>query len=74
MRVAMRQSNITYYHMKIQNYDVQDDESNGFIQLHDFMPDRCFRMLLCGPSGSGKTNLLLELIYKLLYGISSRYI
>ena len=53
--------------MKIQNYDVEDDEINDFVQLHDFMPDRCFRMLLCGPSGSGKTNLLLEMIYKLLY-------
>ena len=53
--------------MKIQNYDVQDDENNDFVQLHDFMPDRCFRMLLCGPSGSGKTNLLLGMINKLLY-------
>ena len=53
--------------MKIQNYDVQDDENNDFIQVHNFMPDRCFRMLLCSPSGSGKTNLLLEMIYKLLY-------
>ena len=67
MRVAMQQSCITKYHMKIQNYDVQDDENNDFIQLHNFMPDRCFRMLLCGPSGSGKTNLLLEMIYKLLF-------
>ena len=53
--------------MKIQNYDVEDDENNDFIQLHNFMPDRCFRMLICAPSGGGKTNLLLELIYKLLY-------
>ena len=53
--------------MKIQNYDVQDDENDDFIQLHDFMPDRYFRMLLCGPSGSGKTNLLLDMIYRLLY-------
>jgi len=53
--------------MKIQNYDVEDTVNNDFIQLHDFMPDRSFRMLLCGPSGSGKTNLLLKLIYKLLY-------
>ena len=53
--------------MKIQNYDIEDDENNDFIQLHNFMPDRCFRMLLCGPSGCGKTNLLLEMIYKLLY-------
>ena len=31
------------------------------------MPDRCVRMLACGPSGSGKTNLLLDMIYRLLY-------
>ena len=53
--------------MKIQNYDIQDDENNDFIQLRKFMPDRYFRMLLCGPSGSGKTNLLLDMIYRLLY-------
>ena len=50
--------------MKIQNYD---DENNHFVQLHNFMPDRCFRMLICAPSGCGKTNLLLDIIYKLLY-------
>ena len=32
-----------------------------------FMPDRCFRMLICAPSGGGKTNLLLDMIYRLLY-------
>ena len=53
--------------MKIQNYDVQDNENNNFVQLHDFMPDRCFRMLICAPSGGGKTNLLLDMIYRLLY-------
>lgn len=31
------------------------------------MPDRSFRMLICAPSGGGKTNLLLDMIYKLLY-------
>ena len=31
------------------------------------MPDRCFRMFVCGPSGSSKTNLLLNMIYRLLY-------
>ena len=53
--------------MKIQNYDVEDDENNNFIQLHNFMPDRCFRMLICAPSGGDKTNLLLDMIYRLLY-------
>ena len=53
--------------MKIKNYDIQDDENSDFVQLHNFMPDRSFRMLICAPSGSGKTNLLLDMIYRLLY-------
>ena len=52
--------------MKIKNYDIED-ERNDFVQLHDFMPNRFFRMLLAGPSGFGKTNLLLDMIYRLLY-------
>ena len=52
--------------MKILNYDV-DDESHNYKQLHSFMPDRCFRMLFTTPSGSGKTNLLMDMIYKLLF-------
>ena len=51
--------------MKIQNYDIQDDENNDFVQLKSFMPNRCFRMLICAPSGGGKTNLLLDMIYRL---------
>ena len=53
--------------MKIQNYDIQDDENSDFVQLHNFIPDKSFRMLICAPSGSGKTNLLLDMIYRLLY-------
>ena len=53
--------------MKIKNYDIQDDENNDFVQLKSFMPNRCFRMLICAPSGGGKTNLLLDMIYRLLY-------
>ena len=53
--------------MKIKNYDIQDDENSDFVQLHNFMPDRSFRMLICAPCGSGKTNLLLDMIYRLLY-------
>ena len=52
--------------MKIQNYDIEDDENSDFVQLHDFIPDKSFRMLICAPSGSGKTNLLLDMIYRLL--------
>ena len=53
--------------MKIQNYEFKDDEKNDFVQFKDFMPDRCFRMLICAPSGGGKTNLLLDMIYRLLF-------
>ena len=53
--------------MIIPNYDTDDENVTNFKQLYDFMPDRCFRMLLCSPSGGGKTNMLLHMIYKLLY-------
>ena len=52
--------------MKILNYDVKDKQSN-YKQKVSFMPDRCFRILVCGPSGSGNTNRLLDMIYRLLY-------
>ena len=52
--------------MKIPNYDVKDDSSN-YKQIHDFTPDRCFRMLIAAPSGAVKTNLLLDLIFRMLY-------
>ena len=50
--------------MKIPNNDFKDDEDSDFTQLYPFMPDRCFRMLICAPSGSGKTNLLFYMIDK----------
>ena len=53
--------------MKIRNYDIEDSENDNFVQLHDFMPDRTFRLLLASPSGGGKTNLLLDMIYRLLF-------
>ena len=53
--------------MKIKKYDVKDEKQNDYIQLYNFMPDQCFRFLLVGPSSSGKTNLLLDMIYRLLY-------
>ena len=53
--------------VNIKNYDVADDGEKGFVQHHDFMPDRSFRMLICAPSGGGKTNPLLDMIYRLLY-------
>ena len=53
--------------MKIPNYDTDDDIVTNFKQLYDFMPNQCFRMLLCGPSASGKTNTLMHMIYNLLY-------
>jgi len=50
--------------MEIPNFDLyfEGDKDSNFTQLYPFMPDRCFRMLICAPSGSGKTNLLLHMI------------
>ena len=53
--------------MRIPNYDAEDDTVSNFKQLYDFMPNQCFRMLICGPSGSGKTNTLMHMIYNMLY-------
>ena len=53
--------------MRIPNYDAKDDTVSNFKQLYDFMPNKCFRMLICGASGSGKTNTLMHMIYNLLY-------
>ena len=39
--------------MKILNYDVEDKQSN-YKEKVPFMPDRCFRMVVCRPSGSVK--------------------
>ena len=53
--------------MEIPNYDV-DTKNKKFRQLHSFMPNDTFRMLICGNSGSGKTNLLFHMLIKpLLY-------
>ena len=53
--------------MKIPNYDLEGDETSNFTQLYNFMPNQCFRMLVCGPSHSGKTNTLMHMIYNLLF-------
>ena len=53
--------------MRIPNYDCTDDNVENYKQLYDFMPNKCFRMLICGPSGSEKTNTLMHMIYNLLY-------
>ena len=60
--------------MEIPNYDVEGDEDSDFTQLHPFMPDRCFRMLICAPSGGGKTNLLLHMINKPLLFFDKVYL
>ena len=50
--------------MELYNFNVEGDENSDFTQLYPYMPDRCFRMLICAPSGSGKTNLLLNMVLK----------
>ena len=51
--------------MEIPNYD-KKETTNNFKQLQDYMPDRCFRMLICGKSGCGKTNTVLHMLIKTL--------
>ena len=55
--------------MKVHNDD-EENPDNDFKQLHDFIPDRCFRILNCGPSSSGKRNVLLNRILELLYFVN----
>ena len=49
--------------MEIPNYDKKETIYN-FKQLNDYMPDRCFRMLICEKSGCGKTNTVLHMLIK----------
>ena len=49
--------------MKIPNYD-KKETTNNFKHLYYFMPDRCFRMLICGKSECGKTNTVLHMLIK----------
>ena len=53
--------------MRIPNYDPEVAATNGFQQGHPSMPTDIFRMLICWPSNSGKTNILLHMLYELLY-------
>ena len=48
--------------MEIPNYDKK--ETTKFKQLYDYMPDKCFRILICGKSGGGKTNTVLHMLIK----------
>ena len=53
--------------MEIPNYD-KKETTNNFKQIYDFMPHRCYRMLISGKSGCGKTNTVLHmLIQPLIY-------
>ena len=49
--------------MEILNYD-KEETTNNFKQLYNYMPDRCFRMLICGKIGCGKTNTVLHMLIK----------
>ena len=50
--------------MDIPNYDSNNDKTNSYKQLYQYMPDDIFRILICGNSGSGKTNLLYHILMK----------
>ena len=53
--------------MKIPNYDSTCKSDSNFKRLLPYMPSNTFRMLICGPSGCGKTNVLMHMLYNLLY-------
>ena len=53
--------------MKIRNYDSASNNDSNFKRLLPYMPSDTFRMLICGPSGCGKTNVLMHMLYNLLY-------
>ena len=53
--------------MRIPNYDSADDDASNYKQLYNFMPNKCYRMLISCRSSSGKTNTLMHMIYNLLY-------
>ena len=62
--------------LSLTNYDGFSDcgSNNGFVQRYIYMPDKCFRMLICGPSGCGKTNLLLNILLKPLIQYDKIYL
>ena len=53
--------------MIIPNYDSASNNDSNFRRLLPYMPSDTFRMLICGPSGCGKTNVLMHMLYILLY-------
>ena len=53
--------------MKIPNYDSASNNDSNLRRLLPYMPSDTFRMLICGPSGCGKTNVLMHMLYNLLY-------
>ena len=53
--------------MKIPNYDSASNNDRNFKRLLPYMPSDTFRMLICGPSSCGKTNVLMHMLYNLLY-------
>ena len=61
--------------LSLTNYDgFGDTDRDGFKQRYIYMPDKCFRMLICGPSESGKTNLLTNILLKPLIQYDKVYL
>ena len=59
--------------MEIPNYD-KKETINNFKQLYDYMPDRCFRMLIYGNTNCVKTNTMLCMLIKSLIYYDKRYL
>ena len=49
--------------MEILNY-YNKETTNNFKQLYDYMPDKCFMMLIYGKTGCKKTNTVLHMLIK----------
>ena len=48
------------------NDNLINKNKNSFQQLHNYMPSKSFRILMCGPPGSGRTNALVHMLLKRL--------
>jgi hypothetical protein len=59
--------------MEIPNYETKK-KSKDFTSLYNYMPQECFRMLICGASGSGKTNTLMHILQKPLIYYDKLYL
>ena len=51
--------------MEMPNYD-EKGTTNNFNQLYDYMPDRCFKLLICGKYGCGENEYGAAYVNKII--------